>query len=169
MFKSGHEYHKYCTCTEQGNTAETMCDFCKKYSKLRYYQSLWNNNKIKAGGGMHTTLRELSDWYLSVTGKEFESPGRGKKPYVKLEEPPADNRSKGINKDDISQFNRITPDTFEFKNNIIKIKDSRDVAVLIINLETREIITLNNKYKFESDELKLLQEKLSKIQAILEV
>lgn len=166
MFKSGHEYHKYCKCTGNGNTAETMCEFCKKYSKLRYYQSMWNRNQIKSLSGMDKELSILRSWYYNTTGKMFESPGRGRKSYIKSEQT-IDNRSKCATKEDITQ-SRITPDTFEFKNNIIKIKDSRDIAVLIINLESREITSFNTKYKFESHELEMLQEKLSRIQSILE-
>lgn len=165
MFKSGHEYHKYCKCTEMGNTAETMCDFCKKYSKLRYYHSLYMRNKLKPGTGMSQTLVGLRLWYYNVVGRDFEAPGRGKKPYL-------DNRSNGITKEEVISNSPLKPDTFEYSNNKITIKDSRDIKCLVIDLDKREIfnISAGNKYKFDNhsiDELYKESNQLNEIKKIL--
>jgi hypothetical protein len=170
MFKKWHEYHKYCKCIAQGNTKETMCEFCKKYSKLRFYTSLFKRDKIQFKSGMHTTLVTLEIWFRDTTGKVFESPGRGKKPNFKSKQ----QEQKEEIQQQMNDYAKtiIIPDTFEFANNKITIKDSRDVKSIVIDLSTREIwITTgeNCKYKFDGHSVKDLYKTSNKLQAIKDI
>jgi len=150
---------------DEGRTSETMCAFCKNYSKLRYYHSLKARNKIDVGSGMSQTLIGLQLWYRNTVGKDFQAPGRGKKPYL-------DNRSKGITKDEITKSISIKPDTFEYKNSQIIIKDSRDMKCLIIDLDKREIFNVaseNNKYTFDNQSINSIYKRSNIIDEIKKI
>lgn len=180
--KRTDSFSKYCECDKAA--LGHKCNFCTKYQRLRSYISLKNRTEAKGGhltNAMNFNIGALKQWFKNTVGRDYNDKGKRPTTYNTKK------RQAGTAEDLIKEFHNetnakhiigspISPDTFEFKDNRIFIKDSRDIKIIEINLSLRTISILqDSKYKaqilsntFGFNELIKSKEIIIKIKQILE-